>query len=98
MVFTVYGRWMANEINKGAHSLGLAEQDARAAVRDVEETGFGFRTAEGRPEEGFGDCIASPAWVCTQLAEKTPDLDLLLYMEHTWLDQDVIACTKRAAA
>jgi SAM-dependent methyltransferase len=93
LVFTVYGSLMADLLRTGINRLDLSPQQAEQVVRDYERTGFGFGAAEGRPEEGFGDCVASPPWVTTTLAEVT-DLRLVLYTERAWIKQDVIACTK----
>jgi SAM-dependent methyltransferase len=98
MLFTVYGRRMADWIRTGSSTLDLTEEQARDVLTQYDDTGFGFRAVEGRHEEGFGDCLASPAWVSSQLDRTTPDLDLVLYLEHAWLDQDVIAATKSPGA
>jgi SAM-dependent methyltransferase len=97
LVFTVYGPHMAAGIRAGQHFLDLSEQQAKETVREFEETGFGFRAADQRHEEGFGDCIVSPAWACAQIAETAPDLELALYTQRCWLDQDVIAVTRPAS-
>jgi hypothetical protein len=70
--------------------MGLAPEQAASVLRDYDETGFGFGET---PALGGGDNLSSPAWVCSQL-EQTPSLELLLYLEHGWLSQDVVACTK----
>jgi SAM-dependent methyltransferase len=94
LVFTVYGRDATGLIRSGENRLDLTERQAEEVVRAYDEIGFGFGVATGRPEEGFGDCIASRAWVCTQLEQIVPDLSLLLYMEQAWIKQDVVACTR----
>jgi SAM-dependent methyltransferase len=90
-VFTVYGRNTANGLRDGSLTLDLTDEQAAGVLRDYEEKGFGFYPGFA-PEINFGDCLASRAWVCTQL-DKTPRLKLLLYIEEGWLGQDVVACT-----
>jgi SAM-dependent methyltransferase len=90
LVFTVYGPSRAEDLRTGANLLGLTPERAEIALRDYEQSGFGF--GEGHAVGG-GDCLVKPEWVCAQL-EQTPDLALLLYLENGWLGQDVVACTK----
>jgi SAM-dependent methyltransferase len=94
MVFTVYGARLAAGLRSGENLLGLTTEQAALAVRGYDATGFGFAAADDRPEEGFGDCIASPAWVTTTLREATPALELVLHARNAWIGQDVVACTK----
>lgn len=88
MVFTVYGRAIANLLRRGENMLDQTPERAARLLRDYDERGFGF--GEGLALGG-GDCIAQPSWVCAKLAEETPDLNLMLYREHAWLGQDVVA-------
>jgi SAM-dependent methyltransferase len=96
VVFTTYGRFMAENVRTGEELLTFSEEQAQEVLRDYERTGFGF-CPSFRPEQGQGDCLASPSWVCQQL-DATPSLEFLLYMERGWLGQDVIACTRRGWA
>ena len=73
MVFTVYGSFVTDMLRTGQNLLSLTTEQAERAVRAYETSGFGFGAVEGRPEEGFGDCIASPTWVTTKLGEATPE-------------------------
>jgi SAM-dependent methyltransferase len=95
MLFTVYGSYVVDMLRSHENLLSLTPEQADRVVRDYEQAGFGFGAVEGRPEEGFGDCVCSPEWVCARLAEATPKLDLVLYTERAWIGQDVIACTWR---
>jgi SAM-dependent methyltransferase len=91
-VFTTYGRAAADRLRDGTGPLGMNPAQAAQVIRDYDESGFSF--GENRAVGG-GSCLASPAWVCTQLQEKTPNLELLLYFERGWTQQDVIACMKK---
>jgi SAM-dependent methyltransferase len=95
MLFTVYGPGMAETLKRGDDWTKLQPEQVQQMIRDYDEYGFGYQAVAGR-HQGHGDCIATPAWVCAQLQETTPDLDLLLYLQGAWLGQDVVACTKRA--
>jgi hypothetical protein len=88
IVFTAYGRLVAEMMRAGENKLNLAEEQIEGALRKYDETGFSFQTTRWD-----GDTLASRQWVCAQL-DKFPELDLLLYLEHGWLGQDVIACTR----
>ena len=88
-VFTAYGRTIADELRDGSNSLNLEPQDIAQVLRDYDEHGVGFHTTEHD-----GDCLVARSWVCDQLDREVPGLDLLLYTEHGWLGQDVIACVK----
>jgi SAM-dependent methyltransferase len=96
MVFTVLGRFRADQFRTGENRAGFTDEQAERMVRDYDADGFGFQAADGRPEDGFGDCLVSPAWVCARLNNVAADLDLLLYLEHGWMAQDVVAARKRA--
>jgi SAM-dependent methyltransferase len=94
VVYTVYGRYIVNALRTGSKLLGLSPQQVEDVLRDYDETGFGFRPVFA-PEMNFGDCVVSRTWACAQL-ERAPDLELLLYTERGWLDdQDVVACVKQ---
>jgi cyclopropane fatty-acyl-phospholipid synthase-like methyltransferase len=95
MVFTVYGPLMAAALKRGDHWTKLQPEQVEQMVRDYDEHGFGYQAVAGA-HQGHGDCLTTPAWVCAQLQETTPDLDLVLYHQGVWLGQDVVACTKRA--
>jgi cyclopropane fatty-acyl-phospholipid synthase-like methyltransferase len=91
LVFTVYGPTLAAAMRARTNLMGLTPDRAEIALRDYDRTGFGFGETGAL---GGGDCLCSPAWVCSQLG-KTPELELLLYLERGWLGQDVVACTKQ---
>jgi cyclopropane fatty-acyl-phospholipid synthase-like methyltransferase len=95
MVFTVYGPLMAAALKRGDDWTRMQPEQVQQMVRDYDEHGFGYQAVAGS-HQGHGDCLVTPAWVCAQLQETTPDLDLLLYLQGVWLGQDVVACTKRA--
>lgn len=88
VVFTTRGRYIAAQMRRGENLLNLTEGQAVKVLRDYDATGFGYE-----PTRFDGDCLSSPAWVCTQL-DQVPSLELLLFMEHAWGPQDVVACTK----
>ena len=91
LVFTTYGRAIAEMLRAEGQGLGLKPEQVPGVLRDYEERGFGF-FGDMLPA-GRGDTLVSPAWVCEQL-DAAPSLELLLYLEHAWLGQDVIACSK----
>jgi SAM-dependent methyltransferase len=90
VVFSTYGRRIVTDLRQRRNLLNLTEEQVVEVLQEYDATGFGFQ-----PNRFDGDCIVSRAWVCTQL-EQVPQLDLLLYMEHGWEGQDVIACKKRS--
>ena len=88
VVFTAYGRYVAELLREGHNQLNLDERQVEEILRQYGETGFGYQKTRWD-----GDALATRPWVCAQL-NKVPALDLLLYFEHAWLGQDVIACRK----
>jgi SAM-dependent methyltransferase len=88
IVFTTYGRLAAEMLRAGENKLNLEEDQIGEALRKYDETGFSFQTTRWD-----GDTLVSRQWVCTQL-DRFPELDLLLYLEHGWMGQDVVACTR----
>jgi SAM-dependent methyltransferase len=94
MVFTVYGPGMAEPLRAGPAWSKLEPRQVEQMLRDYDRDGFGYQPVAGR-HQNLGDCIATPAWVCAQVKQRTPSLDLLLYLEGVWLGQDVVAATKR---
>lgn len=98
VTFTVYGRATAQGLRDGTIPLTLNREQAAEVLREYDVTGFGFAPTiserRGRwRAPAVGDCVASRAWVCSQL-ERIPGLELLLYLERGWLGQDVVACAK----
>ena len=92
LVFTAYGRRIADLIRTGRTKLNLSDEHVEQIVADYDRHGFGF-FADFEPQNGHGDTLAAPARVCSVLAGH-PSLRLLLYAEGAWLQQDVIACVK----
>ena len=88
IVFTAYGRLVAEMMRAGENKLNLEDDQIEEALRQYDQAGFSFQ-----PNRYDGDTLVSRQWVSSQL-EKFPELDLLLYLEHGWLGQDVIACTR----
>jgi SAM-dependent methyltransferase len=88
VVFTTYGRYVAHLLRTGENLLNLTEEQAKEVLRDYDATGFGFHAT---PTDG--DCVASRPWVCARLDE-IPGLNLVIYLEASWMGQDVIACTR----
>ena len=91
VVFTVYGRHVVDEVRRGENMLGMTPDQVKEILKQYDATGFGFQVTPPFPPQG--DAFVSPAWFCSQL-EEVPNLELLLYSEHAWLGQDVIACLK----
>jgi SAM-dependent methyltransferase len=94
LVFTVYGRNIAQELRLGREKLDLKDEHIAQILREYDETGFGF-FPDLNPEVNHGDALASRSWVCSKL-DGFPQLQLVLYTENAWLGQDVIACVKAA--
>jgi SAM-dependent methyltransferase len=92
LVFTAYGRAIADLLRGGRVSLSLTPEHREQILSDYDERGFGF-FADQYPEMEHGDALAARWWVGREL-DRFPDLSLLLYIEQAWLDQDVIACVK----
>jgi SAM-dependent methyltransferase len=90
LVFTAYGRNIAEGIRDGRMKLNLKDEHLGQIVSDYDARGFGF-FPDFEPENRHGDSLATPAWVCDRLS-RFPSLSLLLYSERAWLNQDVIAC------
>jgi SAM-dependent methyltransferase len=89
LVFTTYGRAVADLLRSGETTLNLQPDHVAQIVSDYDRHGFGF-FADFEPEHGHGDSLAASAWVTARL-EQFPSLRLLLYSEDAWLRQDVIA-------
>ncbi len=92
LVFTAYGRAIADLLRDGRVKLALTDEHCEQIVNDYDEKGFGF-FADQYPEMEHGDALAARWWVSREL-DRFPGLSLLLYTEQAWLDQDVIACVK----
>jgi SAM-dependent methyltransferase len=97
LVFTTRGRYIAEEFFRtGRNRYSQSEEQIAEILRDYDESGFGWSSFGWSSNPGLGDSVSSPAWVCEQLDQQTPDLQLLLYVERGWMDaQDVVACVKR---
>jgi len=90
LVFTTHGRTHAHRLRSRQTSLGLSDWAARAIVSDYEHLGFGYQNYAN--QEGYGISLASPSWVCSQVAQ-TSGLRLAGYQEQGWAEsQDTIAC------
>ena len=89
LVFTTYGRAVADLLRSGGMTLNLTPDHVAQIVSDFDRDGFGF-FADFEPEHRHGDSLASAPWVTARL-EQFPSLRLLLYSEDAWLHQDVIA-------
>ena len=66
LVFTAYGRNIAEWIRSGRTKLNLYDEHLEQIVRDYDERGFGF-FPDFEPENRHGDSLAAPAWVCARL-------------------------------
>jgi SAM-dependent methyltransferase len=87
-VFTVYGRFVAENLRSGLYPLNLTREQAARVLRDFDETGFG---SEVTPSDA--DTLVTRSWVCKQL-ESVPSLELVGYAERSWMWQDVVSCSK----
>jgi SAM-dependent methyltransferase len=88
LVFTTFGRRIAELLRSGESLLNLTEESAAKVLADYDASGFGFHTTRFD-----GDCVASPSWVCRQL-EQVPNFELLQFQEDGWAFQDVVTCVK----
>jgi SAM-dependent methyltransferase len=107
LVFTTFGRMIVERRLRPLNDpLSFNEEQTQQVIEDYERTGFGYCNSLGVGEvenapSDYGDCVATPAWVCQTLQEQTPSLEFLLYLEGGWgmkrdeWAQDVIACIKR---
>jgi len=89
LVFTTYGRTVADLLRDGATTLNLRQDHVEQILGDYDRDGFGF-FPDFEPEHRHGDSLAAAPWVTARL-EQFPSLSLLLYSEDAWLHQDVIA-------
>jgi SAM-dependent methyltransferase len=89
VVFTVYGRFAVDVMRAGKTMFNLEPAQVPAVLRQYEDVGAGF--AETFAD---GDCFVSRRWVCEQL-DAPPSLELVLYQERGWMNQDVVACRRR---
>jgi len=96
LVFTIYGRHLAEAIRDGSNMLRLNQAQADRLLHDYDTTGFGFvsEATQRAPAFGdFGDCVASREWVMQEL-DHLPALELLLYLERGWLGQVTVAANR----
>ncbi len=106
LVFTTFGRKIVEgRLRPLNDPLSFDEKQTKQVIKEYERTGFGYYNSLGAGEvenapSDYGDCVATPAWVCQTLQEQAPSLDFLLYTEGGWgfnrdkWAQDVIACIK----
>lgn len=106
LVFTTFGRKIVEgRLRPLIDPLSLDEQQAKRVIEEYERTGFGYCNSLGvgkvdNAPSDYGDCVATPAWVCQTLQEQAPSLEFLLYTEGGWgtnrdeWAQDVVACVK----
>lgn len=106
LVFTTFGRMIVERRLRPLNDpLSFDENQTKQVIEDYERTGFGYCNSLGAGEvenasSDYGDCVATPAWVCETLDKHTPSLEVLLYTEAAWgferdeWSQDVIACVK----
>jgi SAM-dependent methyltransferase len=96
LVFTTCGPHVVDGLRKRKlkRDLGLGEAARKAALADYERGGFGF--APYLADTDYGISLASPGWVCAQLAA-LPSLRLVSYVERGFGArglQDAIACLR----
>ena len=96
LVFTTMGRIVVDKRLRVGDRLSFTPEQAEQVLSDYDQTGFGFAPSV-LPKYEWGDCVASPPWVCSQI-ERT-SLRLVLYTEGGWGErpdewaQDVVAAT-----
>jgi SAM-dependent methyltransferase len=107
-VFTTFGRFIVEgRLRPLNEPLSFDKDQVESVLQEYERTGFGYYNSLGHGEaeienasSDYGDCVASPEWVCKTLQQNTPSLEFLLYLEGGWgyerdlWSQDVIACIK----
>jgi SAM-dependent methyltransferase len=98
LVFTTCGRNVASALRAG-RDFGLPADTVDGLLTDYERDGFGYRDypreqlAEMDWESrGYGLSLATPAWVCAQIAKRS-ELRLVSFLEHGFNhSQDAVAC------
>jgi cyclopropane fatty-acyl-phospholipid synthase-like methyltransferase len=101
LVVTSHGRYVADFIKDARDRLepgddeliyGIRPDRLDVWVEDFEREGFAYQEYDYWP--GYGTSVATPAWVCTQLAALS-ELQLKCYTERGWHDhQDAVACLR----
>jgi SAM-dependent methyltransferase len=98
LVFTVHGRYAAEQLRSRTYQYALSEDSIVVLLEGYDAGGFGYVQADSAYSAGitgsYGISLATPAWVCGQLAG-IPGLRLLTYAEAGWHDHhDAVGCIK----
>jgi SAM-dependent methyltransferase len=90
LLFTTAGRFVVQELRRGASRLGLTPGGVDAVLAAYDARGCGYHGYPNTPE--YGVCVASPSWVTAQV-ERLAVLRLACVTERGWLRrQDAFAC------
>jgi SAM-dependent methyltransferase len=91
LVLTTRGRRVARLMGNAKRRFGLTSEEVQTLLETYERDGFAH--SEGGSAGAEGVSIASPAWVCSQLA-RLYDIRLVGFTEGGYGDEDVIACIR----
>ena len=91
LVFTVHGRKIISEVYGGHKNFAFNNSQISNLLEEYESSGFGF--LRRKKEVNYGISLSSPSFV-VKTVDKIPDMKLLMYSEHAWLEHDVVAIQK----
>jgi hypothetical protein len=90
-VFTTNGDALVKYgLRTGDNPVRFTPEQREIVLRDYDANGFGYWPTLN---EQHGDCVASPEWIARKVFEA--GLQIVLYSEAGWLQQDVIAVSPR---
>jgi SAM-dependent methyltransferase len=90
-VFTTNGETLVRfGLRTGDNPGRFTPYQLEIVLRDYDATGFGYWPTLNPTH---GDCVASPAWIAQKVFDA--GLQIVLYAEAAWLQQDLIAVTPR---
>jgi SAM-dependent methyltransferase len=90
-VFTTNGDALVKYgLRTGDNPVRFTPEQLEIVLRDYDAKGFGYWPTLN---PNHGDCVASPGWIARKVFEA--GLQIVLYAEAAWLQQDVIAVTPR---
>jgi hypothetical protein len=90
-VFTTHGDALVKYgLRNGTNTVRFTPEQLEVVLRDYDAHGFGYWPTFN-PKHG--DCVASPEWIARKVFEA--DLQIVLFSEAAWLQQDLIAVTPR---
>ena len=90
-VFTTHGETLVRYgLRTGENLMSFTPEQVEVVLRDYDAEGFGYWPTH---TPAHGDCVASPSWIARKVFEA--GLQIVLYGEAAWLQQDLIAVTPR---